>query len=116
MKDASTKSATLPKPKRDHPVAMRVSARDRLLIEERAAAVGLSVSAFARAATLGRKVRVAGSADAVDALTRLNQQLIEASAAFRACLDRGGQESQIAAILDRIKAVQDRMAQAAARL
>lgn len=60
---------------RTHSLKLHASDAERRTIEARAEREGLSVSAYLRAAALGRGIRFRGAADIVDALCDLEAQL-----------------------------------------
>ena len=62
-------------PARTRSLKTHVSDSDRRAIEARATREGLSVSAYLRAAALGRGIRFAGASDIVDALCDLEAVL-----------------------------------------
>jgi hypothetical protein len=95
-------------------VQVHVSAEDRLLIEERANATALSLSAYLRATGLGQVSRRRADYEAVLTLAQMNGELIELAGAFRVAAV--AHPARVAGILDRIDALQARMAEAAARL
>lgn len=98
------------------PVTVHVSESEKRVMADRAARAGLSVSAYARAAILGRTSRARGTSDTVDALCDLVREVtgvcdfVRDMAAAAGCGERAGEA------LRRVEAARDSLAEVAGRL
>lgn len=98
-----------------------VNSAERQRIKERAAAAGLSVSGYLRAAGLGETIRSAvANHEAIKVLAKLNADQGRLGGLLKLWLvDRpghGAPAADVRALLDRIGELQGRLAEVAARL
>lgn len=97
-----------------------VNASERKAIEARAAAAGLSVSAYLRAAALGHPIRSSLDHVAVDELMKLNADQARLGNLLKAWIfDRHGEGKSVRdvhALLDEIRDLQSRLAEIAGRV
>ena len=102
------------------PMKAFVTDAERARIEERAKRAGLSVSAYLRAAGLGQPIRSVLDHRAVLQLAKVNGDQGRLGGLLKLWLvDRPGQgmsETEIRRLLDRIGALQDRLAEAVGRV
>ena len=99
---------------RNHPIAVYVSDADRVVLQAKAMAAGLRVSSYLRACGLGRESRSKADHEAITALARINGEMIEAAQMFREVAHVA--PDRVAIVLDRIDALQERIASLAATL
>ncbi len=97
-----------------------VSATERARIEQRANIAGLSVSAFLRTAGLNQPIRSVLDQDAVRELAKVNGDQGRLGGLLKLWLaERGGEgapETEVRRLLDRLGALQTRLAEIAGRV
>ena len=97
-----------------------VTDEERRVIEARAAAAGLSVSAYLRTVGLNRTVRATADHKAVSDLARINADQGRLGGLLKLWLaeqpGRGIPEQEVRGLLTRIEAVQVRLAELAAKV
>jgi len=105
---------------RQHPLKLTVSDDERRMIEARAVAAGLSVASYLRAAALGRSVSAALDHAAVGELVKVAGDQGRLGGLLKLWLvERPGQgvpEIEVRRLLNRIGALQDRLADAVGRV
>lgn len=103
-------------PDRPRSLKTHASAAECRVIEARAECAGLSVSAYLRAAALGRAVRARGTSDAVDALCDLVREVSGLGEMVRDLAAAAGCAERATEVLRRVDAARDALAEAAGRL
>lgn len=111
-------SAENPSADRSRSLKLHASAAECRTIETRAERAGLSVSAYLRAAALGRAVRARGASDTVETLSALDSALLALVAEVREAVSASGESARekLTPVLDRVEAVRALMEAAAVRL
>ena len=98
------------------PLTVHVNASERRVVEDRAERAGLSVSAYLRAAALGRAVRTRGMSDATDALCDLEAVLSVLARSIHEAADAAGCTDRVVPVLGELDAARVRLVDAAGRL
>lgn len=109
-------AASAPSPDRARSLKTHASAAECRAIEARAERAGLSVSAYLRAAALGRAVRARGTSDAVDALCDLVREVTGLCDLVRDLAAAAGCAERAAEALRQVEGARDSLAEAAGRL
>lgn len=105
---------------RQKPAKVFLTARERAEIEGRAAAAGLSLSSYLRAAGLGYPVRSVLDHEAVMALAKVNADQGRLGGLLKLWLSsrlgEGAAERDVRGVLEQVEALQRELARAVARL
>lgn len=105
---------------RSRPLTVAVNDRDRALITANAKACSLSVSAYLRAAGLGKPIHATVDLAAIEALAKVNADQGRLGGLLKLWLTdqpgRGVPASDVRALLARIEALQNLLADIAAKL